>query len=344
MGLPFSKRMNQHSKLSDEEPIEDKPIEAETEVFDIIGELDIKRDTGRLDNVTVFRDRIRKVDGFWTLRVPDSKADNDKHSVKQEPVEFDIDVTQEDDAIEAVTKDPKSHAVTDDVTADVAAVKDPAIDEPKPYDKYAPVHGVIDESHEPMRWYPYASDLKLEDLADRHEIRCGEHVAFFDPADASKVDELFTMIPVPEKSSDKKTALIRLRTTLEILKGIPPIIVYKLEKVTRMFHDVLESAPGETVTAADLEACLGALAPEPTRYGPFPDLQGAVGFMHLPVLDNKIVGMAIKKRYYPDSETPPPRRLMPGTKNSRVPNIKFAHVSIWNKATKEMHDENDLHT
>lgn len=223
-------------------------------------------------------------------------------------------------------------------------------DMPKPYDKHAPVQGVLHKSCEPMRWTLYASDPKLEDRAVGHEIRCGDHVAYFDPADAAKVDGLWALQAVPEKSSDKKTALIRLRTTLAVAKGTPLSMVYQLEKVARLFHNALEHAPAtETIAAADLEACLESWVLEPTRYAPFPDLQGAVNFMHLPVHKNRVVGMAIKHRYDPD---PVP---LPAVARSRAvttnvtstnysiisePKIKFARVSVWNEPARPTHDEN----
>jgi hypothetical protein len=222
--------------------------------------------------------------------------------------------------------------------------------EPKPYDKHAPVQGVIHKSCEPMRWTPYAPDLKLDDRAVGHEIRCGDHVAYFDPEDAAKVDGLWALQAVPEKSSDKKTALIRLRTTLAVTKGTPLSMVYQLEKVARLFHDALEHAPGnESIPAADLEACLESWVLEPTRYAPFPDLRDAVEFMHLPVHKNRVVGMALKHRYDPD---PLP---LPAVATSRAvvtnvtstnhsiisdPKIKFARVSIWNEPARPTHDEN----
>lgn len=223
-------------------------------------------------------------------------------------------------------------------------------DMPKPYDKHAPVQGVLHKSCEPMRWTLYASDPKLEDRAVGHEIRCGDHVAYFDPADAAKVDGLWALQAVPEKSSDKKTALIRLRTTLAVAKGTPLSMVYQLEKVARLFHNALEHAPAtETIATADLEACLESWVLEPTRYAPFPDLQGAVNFMHLPVHKNRVVGMAIKHRYDPD---PVP---LPAVARSRAvttnvtstnhsiisePKIKFTRVSVWNEPARPTHDEN----
>jgi hypothetical protein len=222
-------------------------------------------------------------------------------------------------------------------------------DMPKPYDKNAPVQGVIDKSHEPTRWSLYASDPKLEDRAVGHEIRCGDHVAYFDPADAANVDGLWALQAVPEKSSDKKTALIRLRTTLAVSKGTPLSMVYQLEKVARMFHDALEYAPGETVPAPDLEACLESWVLEPTRYAPFPDLQGAVSFMHLPVHKNRVVGMALKHRYDPYPEPLPTvvtsRAVVTNVTSTNYsivsdPKIKFARVSIWNEPARPTHDEN----
>lgn len=223
-------------------------------------------------------------------------------------------------------------------------------DMPKPYDKHAPVQGVIDKSHEPTRWTLYASDPKLEDRAVGHEIRCGDHVAYFDPEDAVIVDGLLALKSVPEKSSDKKTALVKLRTTLAVVKGTPLSMVYELEKVARMFHDALEHAPGESIPAADLEACLESWVLEPTRYAPFPDLQGAVAFMHLPVHENRVVGMALKHRYDPAPEPLPAARhpTVPVTTNVTStnhsfvsePRIKFARVSVWNEPARPTHDEN----
>lgn len=222
--------------------------------------------------------------------------------------------------------------------------------EPKPYDKHAPVQCVLNKSDDPLRWSLYASDPKLEDRVVGHEIRCGDHVAYFDPQDAAKVDGLWALQAVPEKSSDKKTALVRLRTTLAVSKGTPLSMVYELEKVARLFHDALEHASeSDSIRAADLEACLESWVLEPTRYGPFPDLAGAVGFMYLPVRDNKVIGMALKHRYDPAPD-PLPRVVRSRAVTTNVtsknysivsePKIKFARVSVWNEPARPTHDEN----
>lgn len=215
--------------------------------------------------------------------------------------------------------------------------------EPEPYDKHAPRHGVLYADVVPARWSPYASDPTLVDRSDVHAVRCGDHVAHFDPEDAAKVDALFALQSVPEKPSDKKAALIRLRTTMAIAKGTPVSMVYQLEKVARMFHDALEHAPGETVAAADLEACLEAWVLEPTRYAPFPDLSGAVAFMHLPVHDNEVVGMALKHRYDPGPVPLPAvvtSRAVATTNHMlvREPKVTFARVSVWNEPARPTHD------
>jgi hypothetical protein len=219
---------------------------------------------------------------------------------------------------------------------------------PQPYDEHAPVHGVVDKSHEPTRWSPYASEPKLEERSAGHVVRCGDHVAYFDPADADIVDGLFALRSVPEKPSDKKTALIRLRTALALVKAAPVTVVHLLEKVTKMFHDALEVAPeSESVAAADLEACLESWVLEPTRYAPFPDLAGAVAFMHLPVHDNRVVGMALRHRYVPDPEPLPVAAATVAVATNVTsanhqlraePNVKFARVSIWNEPARPTHD------
>jgi hypothetical protein len=216
--------------------------------------------------------------------------------------------------------------------------------EPEPYDEHAPVHGVLDMSHEPTRWSPYASELKLEDRSARHVVRCGDHVAFFDPADADVVDGLFALLSVPERPSEKKTALVRLRTALAVLKGTPVSEACRLDKVAKMFHDALEVAGDtESVAAADLEACLASWVIEPTRYAPFPDLAGAVAFMHLPVRDNRVVGMALRHRYDPDPEPLPSTATRVTSTNLHIvpdPEIKFTRVSVWNEPSRATHDDN----
>jgi hypothetical protein len=113
--------------------------------------------------------------------------------------------------------------------------------------------------------------------------------------------------------------------------------------------DLEHASESNPIPAADLEACLETWVLEPTRYAPFPDLQGAVEFMHLPVHKNRVVGMALKHRYDPAPE-PLPRVVrsravatnVTSTNHSFVsePKIKFARVSIWNEPARPTQDEN----
>lgn len=227
--------------------------------------------------------------------------------------------------------------------------------EPDPYDRHAPRHGLLCAKDKPCPWYDIAAKPALKDRDDVFEVRYGDHVAFFGRDDANAVAALLPLHPEQTQPSANKETLVRLRLNLALGAGTPPCDLVAMNDVARMFQDALEPAgDGASVAADELEACLQKWVLEPTRYGPFKDLAGAVDFMRLPVRDGRVVGVALKERYVSREAARAAARAAKTDAVTNVtstnmqlrsePKVEFARVSIWNEPPRATDDENDRYT
>jgi hypothetical protein len=227
-------------------------------------------------------------------------------------------------------------------------------EEPDPYDKHAPRQGLLCRKDVPCRWYDIETKPALKDRDGVFEVRYGDHVAFFGREDADAVAALLPLHPEKAQPSANKETLVRLRLNLALGSGTPPCDLVAMNDVARMFQDALEPAGDDASVAADeLEACLQKWVLEPTRYGPFNDLAGAVDFMRLPVRDGRVVGVALKDRYVSKAAA---ARAIHATKTGATtnvtstsmqlrsePKVEFARVSIWNEPPRATDDVNDIY-
>lgn len=290
------------------------------------------------------------------MTAPENPEPHDCHAPMQEVLDASVEPSrwtalQDDDRMPQIGNLTYEPAFPPCPVTNTPSFTDPFTEspkEPRPHDRHAPTQGVLDDSVEPSLWMEFDSKRKLLDRAVYHQVRLGDHVAYFKREDIDKVDTLLSACTGQElcKPSEKKAALIRLRMMLSLADGTPAESLPQLEQVARLFHDALEpAADTDFVEVADLEACLATWVPEPTRYAPFKDLTAAVEYMCLPVADNRVVGMALKHKYEPMPESLRRKRtehgsleLTPNSLQIRAdPKVEYKRVSLWNEASCAIH-------